>query len=261
MTVQGVPRQDLPKLGIYGLKVSRASDSTLEISAGRARDSSNKMDIGIGSDYPEYARGSVTAPLTVDVSAVGANGIDAGSLAASKVYAVYVIGDSSGENSAAGLVSLSSNSSPTMPFGYDAFRLVGFAATDATSDFLLMVQTGEGHDRALRYDAIIATAVTAGASTTYADVDLSTSVPPVEDALVVVQSLFTPATADNLVSLQKYGATSAQVESYGPVATKVSSSMDLVPNGLKSSVSNISYKVSNASDAVAIKVAGFEYSL
>lgn len=255
------PRVDQPKLGIYGLLVSKASDSTLEISAGRCKDSSNKIDIGVGSDYAQWTGGSVSAPLTIDVSVVGANGIDAGSLAASKVYSVYVIADSSGEKSVAGLCSLASNSTPTLPFGYDAYRLVGYAVTDSSVDFLDMYQMGKGHSRKVLFDVIQGSSVTAGAATTYTAVDLSALVPPVSKAQALVEGVLTPGAAGRKAFFQSYDGTGAQAEIWGQVTSVLINAMHWIPLGLNSGAPSIKYKVSNAGDALDINVAGFAYEV
>lgn len=243
---------------IVGLEVSRASATTLSMSAGMCRDSSNKFDITLGSAYPSLQNKTVTAPLTLNIAVNGANGLDTGTVAASKVYAVYVIGDSTGYKNTAGLISLSLTA-PTMPENYNAMRLVGYALTDGSSNFLLMFQTGSNNEREVLMDVKIATAITAGASTTYAAATLTAMVPAIANVMAHIDCAFTPATAGNLLSLQKFGATGAQFEQKGQVASVVIETDSYIPVGLDSGVPKINYKVGNASDAVAINVRGFKY--
>ena len=61
---------------------------------------------------------NVTSNITVAADVSGANGVDTGSIANDTTYHIWVIADSNGANSPAGLISLS-GTSPTMPTGYD----------------------------------------------------------------------------------------------------------------------------------------------
>lgn len=258
MTVSNKPIVNLASMPIFGFEVSKASTTTLSLAAGTCRDSSNKLDITLGSSYPSLQSKTVTAPLTLNGAVNGANGLDTGSLGASKVYAVYVIADSTGYQSTAGLISLSL-SAPTMPENYNALRLVGYAITDGSSHFVDMFQIGNANNRVLLLDTKIATAVTAGNSTTYANVSLAATVPAVDNVLALIDSVYTPATAENILSLQKYGATGAQDEISGQVAAKKLETLSRIPVGLNSSVPTINYKVGNGSDAVELNVRGFEF--
>lgn len=74
------------------------------------------------------------ADLTADVSAPGANGLDAGSEAADTFYYIYVI-LKSGDGTVASLLSLSPTA-PTMPSGYDYKALVGAVRNDNSSNFI-----------------------------------------------------------------------------------------------------------------------------
>lgn len=261
MTVSNYPVKNLVSVPVYGLEVSKASATTLNIAAGRCRDSSNKMDISVGSGYETLQGSTVSAPLTVDSGVVGANGLDAGALAADKIYAVYVIGDSRGYNLPAGLMSLASNSSPTMPSGYDALRLVGYAVTTTGPAFLDMYQIGKGHSRELVFDAPQATAITAGASTSYAAVDLSAFVPPVENIPVSIVSDFTANAAADILNLQGFNSTGDAVTVVAQVAGGTAHlwSNDMVLSQLDTATPKVNYKVS--AGAVALKVAGFRYEV
>lgn len=258
MSVNNFPIVNLASMPIFGLEVSKASVTTLSMAAGTCRDSSNRLDITLGTAYPNLQSKTVAAPLTLNGAVNGANGLDTGSLAASKVYAVYVIADSSNYKNVAGLISLSLTA-PTMPDGYNAMRLVGYAVTNGSSQFVDMFQVGSANEREVLFDTKIATAVTAGASTTYAGVTLTSFVPAVANTFAHIDCAFTPASAGNLLSLQKFGATGAQFEQKGQVNAVVIETDCYIPVGLDSAVPKISYKVGNGSDAVAINVRGFKY--
>lgn len=177
---------------VNGLKLSNdgtTPDEIVVIAAGAARDSSNANDIVVDS------------ALSVDITNSGANGLDAGSVANSTMYAVYVIADSSKYKDAAGLFSLASNSTPVLPQGYDMYRRVGYVLTDGTADILKFDQRGNGQDRVMWYRQSIASDVTAGASAAYAAVDISGSV-PAQATQVLFKCTFTPTGADDPIELR-----------------------------------------------------------
>jgi hypothetical protein len=76
---------------------------------------------------------------TINCTGTGANGLDTGSLAASKCYYVYII---SNGTTTKGLASLSV-SSPTMPSGYTYKARVGSLATDGSGNILRMHQIND----------------------------------------------------------------------------------------------------------------------
>lgn len=263
--VQNDPIYTLPVLNINGLIVSNDAttpNTKLDISAGTARDTNNVMDIAVGASNANLAGSTIAAPLIIDATTTGANGLDTGSLAASTVYAIYVIADSRYYHTTAAIASLATSSAPQLPFGYDSYRLIGYWATDGSSHFVKAYQTGNGTARTLTYDAAIATAVTVGNSTTYAAVSLALAVPPVVGTVVSIQSNFNPNAAGDVLSMQAYGGVGAQVAIFAPVAGATAHTVEIdniVIAQLNSGVANFSYKVSAGADAVALFVAGFNY--
>lgn len=255
MTVSNYPIVNLASMPIFGFEVSKASATTLSLAAGIARDSSNRFDITLGSAYPSLQDKTVTAPLTLNGAVNGANGLDTGSLAASSVYSVWVIGDSNGYQNTAGLISLSLTA-PAMPENYNAKRLVGFAVTNGSSQFVDMFQVGNANEREVLFDTKIATAITAGNSTTYAAVTLTAFVPAIANVMAHIDAVFTANAAGDLLSLQKFGATGAQFEQIGQRAGTMESD-SFIPVGLDSAVPKINYKVS--AGAVAVNVRGFKF--
>src|SRR6185503_13914885 len=163
-----VPIINDPFLYMTGFQI--ANDATtpntkLDVGAGQCRDSTDSFDIILNSS------------VVINAAANGINGLDTGSLGASKVYAVHVISDPTGANVSGCMVSLSATA-PLLPFGYGSFRVIGYVTTDSSSHFLKGYWTaGNTGVRSFVYDAPIATAVTAGAATSYTAVDLSTFVP------------------------------------------------------------------------------------
>ena len=251
MAVQSIPVENQPFLYINGLVVTNNAttpNTKVNLSAGQARDSSDSMDIVL------------SAAVVIDTAVIGdPNGLDQGVLAASKVYAIYVIGDSTNKKQPAGLISLASNSTPLMPFGYDSYRLVGYAVSDASVHFLIAYIAGNNNYRIFKFDAPQATAVTAGAATSYTAVSLLAWVPPVENLPVSIAFAFTPGAASRTLKMTPGNATGDAVTITGQVTSVVVSGNADVLSKVTSSTPEIDYKVSNGGDAVAINVAGFDF--
>jgi len=75
---------------------------------------------------------NLSSDITVDITTSGANGLDTGSEAANTWYYIYLIWDGS---NAAGLLS-TSYTSPTLPAGYTAKRLLGAVRNNGGSNFV-----------------------------------------------------------------------------------------------------------------------------
>lgn len=252
-----------PYLYKYGMVISNDAttpNTVLDISAGQCRDSANQIDMGIGTNFTVPYQGlSVATPVLLNAAVNGANGLDTGSLAASTMYAVYIIGDSRNIKPTASILTLASNSSPLMPAGYDSSRLIGYWATDGSSHFLLGYYTGNQGLMIFKYDAPQATSVTTGNSTTYAAVTLTTLVPPVNNSLVNIQYNYNANAAGDTLKLQGANATGDAITVIAQVAgstAHIEGYVD-VDAQLVSGAPKINYKVSSASDAVALNVAGF----
>lgn len=84
--------------------------------------------------------------LALNAANVGANGIDAGSLAANTLYAIYLIYNPTGSGTAALLVS-TSRTAPTLPSGYPYYTRLGYIFTDSSSNFYAMTF----RDKSARY--------------------------------------------------------------------------------------------------------------
>lgn len=251
-----------PNKFVNGFAIDRASNTTLTIGAGTARDSNNVMDLTLlATDSTLDAAGYVTAPLTLNIALSGANGIDTGTVTASSFYKIYLIGASTNLKPIACIATLNSSALPTMPSGYDSYRLIGYFAVDASSHILLAYISGDGNNRRLTYDAPQATAITAGNATSYTAVTLSALVPNVDNTRVQIFSALTPSAAGRGVFLQGSASTGDQIVNLGQVTSVVLNNTDTVLSQLASGVAKINYKVSNGSDAVALKVCGFDFAL
>ncbi len=185
-------------LYIQGLEVVYGSATTVTITAGQCRDSNNEVDMFL---YPSNTlpanQGFVYAPLTLTTTTVGINGVDVALAAATAaLYQVFLISASDNSQPIACIATLGLNSptvaplGPVMPFGYDTLRLIGYFAVDASDNVLKAYTAGNGNVQDFFYDAPPATAITAGASTSYAVVDLSAQVPWVNQTPVQIRYNF-----------------------------------------------------------------------
>lgn len=119
-----------------------------------------------------------TAVRNPDITASGVNGLDTGSEASDTWYAIFIIADSSGVNVPAGLFSLSPTS-PTMPSGYNAKRLIGWVRNNASSDFYDFSSSSTGRDRTIYYEEDESVLeVYNSESTVFIDIDVSDLLPP-----------------------------------------------------------------------------------
>lgn len=170
--VPAAPVVNAGMLYVIGMQLSWTSTTVLSVAAGQARDSTDTTDIAL----------SAAATITASVKGVG--GIDAGSVAASSMYAVYVVASSlsvvSSQSSLGGgflsppvpsvqypvgvMISLASNASgPFLPTGYDSFRRVGWVSTDGSANFLRFWQYGSDQTREYYLDAAVLVVAAAGA--------------------------------------------------------------------------------------------------
>jgi len=226
----------------------------LDVAAGSCLDSTGTFQIGLSSS------------VTISIANNGLNGLDTGTIAASTMYAVYLVADPVTQQASGCMLSLASNSVPLLPFGYSAYALIGYVAIDASSHILPGYWSDNDSARRLFvYDAIQATAITAGSSSTYANVNLISLVPNVNNTLVKVYTDFNANAAADVLGLQAGNATGDEMLIIAPVAgssahTATMSEILAQPVTI-SSVSSpvINYKVS--AGTVAVDVAGYYFDL
>jgi hypothetical protein len=266
---QAVPIVNLPFLYINGLVCSNDAttpNTILDVSAGVCRDSSNTYDMNLGNyNGQTNITAAENVATLINAAVIGYNGIDTGTFAAATLYYVYVISDPVSGNPSGAMISISPpNTGPLMPFGYSAYRHIGYAVTaSGAAHFLPFYQTGNNNAREFTFDAPQATAVTAGAATAYTAVSLLKWVPnlPINQQVNIYYS-YVPATAGNQLSMQALFGTAAQQVITGQVAAvAVTGVVEVIAQQTTSSTiqPEINYKVGNASDAVAIDVAGFKF--
>ena len=239
--------RDYSNLYVNGLEVARASNTTLTVATGKCRDDSDNFDI------------EVSSTITINAATTGINALDTGTFAASKLYYVFVVYDSSSKNSVGAIISLN-RTAPVMPTGYDKRRLIGVFLVDSSTHFIVLNQSGNDKKRLYSIDEPISI-LSGGTSATFADVSLDQLVPAVENTRVWLIADFTPNAANDAAYLKAGGssATNGKVI-YGNVAAKKSSAEVNLSAKLVSSVPKITYKVT-ASGSLNLLLGSFEVYL
>ncbi len=134
-------------LGGLGLANSAGTpNSRIDVAAGACADDTNVAMLALAGG-------------TIDCAATGANGLDAGALAASTWYHAFVVGTADGT---AALLASTSASAPVLPVGYTLKRRIGSFRTDGSGHILPFAQNGDRFD----WGAASSTGALSPASTT-----------------------------------------------------------------------------------------------
>lgn len=261
----------LPHLYISGLQLSVATPTAgtiICVAPGAARDSTNSIDMVVGLqnyfgiDNPALQFQGYQPGLFINSAVNGVNGLDTGTIAASTQYAVYLIGDSRNYNNTAAVLSLTSNVAPLLPSGYDSYRLIGFWATNSSSQFVYSSNKPQNIAGLLTYFNSPAIAVlTGGTSATFAAIDLTTNsaIPTttLQNIIVTLLVTFTPASVGDTVQFRPTGSTAtANLPTITGITAGIAQSQYIqVIAGVGSSKPEIDYKLTSASDAVTVAVA------
>lgn len=235
-------------LYITGLNLAWASNTTLTISPGLCRDSTNSYDINASA-------GSFTLNGAVN----GVNGLDTGNLAASTWYAVYVIHDYTHQNVNATLLSTSATN-PLLPATHNSFRRIGWVRTDGSSHFLKFYQCGNANDRFYQWDSL-ATILSGGTATTFTAQSLAAGAPP--QAMPVYLTLtYTGALSGNLAGVRPTGSsatigvTPITINAINAATLRIFPAAKILP-ALSGGQASIEYIVT-ASDLLSISLGSFE---
>jgi hypothetical protein len=260
----------LPHLYVQGLQLSAATPTAatvIAVAPGAARDSSNNIDMVVGLfdyfniDHPALQFLNYQAGLFINSVVNGVNGLDTGAIAASTQYAVYLIGDSRNYLPTAAVLSLTSNIAPTLPQGYDSYRLIGFWATDASKHFVYATVKPQNIGGLLTYfNSPGVSVLSGGTSATFAAVDLTTNaavpVTTLQNVIVTFLATFTPAAVGDTAQFRPTGSTAT-----GGLPTITGIQAGFAQNqyiqviaGQGSSVPSIDYKLTSSSDALTLTV-------
>ena len=267
VTYQNEAVYALPHLYIQGLSISAASTTVVAVAPGAARDSTNSIDmvVGLGNLFGTVSPNTLFANyqpgLFINSAVNGVNGLDTGTIAASTQYAIYLIGDSRNYNATAAVLSLTSNVAPTLPSGYDSYRLIGFWATDGSSHFAYSNVKPQNISGALTYFNNPGVAVlTGGTATSFTAMDLTTSsalpTTTLQNIVVTLFVTFTPAVAGDLAAFRPTGSSAtANLPTIVGLAAGVAQTQYIqVIAGVGSSKPEIDYKLSSGSDALTVSV-------
>jgi hypothetical protein len=269
--IQNDPVYSLPHLYVQGMNISVASTTVIAIAPGQARDMNDNIDMPVGfpnlqgNVYPATLNLNYLPPLFLNSAVNGANGLDQGTLAASSNYLIWLIGDSRGYNQVAGLISLYSSPFPLLPKGYDSSLLLGFAATNGSTQFTAGSILNYKNARAF-YLSPEVSVLSAGNATTFTGIDLNSAIALGTDTGVIayLDVKFTPAAIGDVVELRPTGSgtSSTNVTVISGIAAGIPQQQyQAIVCGVNgSSHTSIDYLVTSSSDAVTILVAGYSYT-
>ena len=197
----------------------------------------------------------MASAVTINGAVVGANGIDTGSLGATKMYAVYLIGDSTSYQDPAAILSLSA-SSPQLPQGYDIYRRIGWAVTNSSSQFPVFYQHGKDSNRVYLYDVGIAE-LSGGSSATFANIDCSSSVPVIATE-ALCDLLYTPDGATDVAEFRPGGSSASNgMVRIGTGVVAAQRVQAWLPIEVESSLPVVEYKVTSG-DTLTVNVIGYK---
>ena len=141
-----------------GLLMTWVSTTSFSVGAGVVGDSTGVEGIRLASTLTK------TTSVWAAGSAVG--GLDAGSIAASTWYYVYVIKALGSENAAdtTDVLFSTSATAPTMPSGYTLRRMIGAVKTNGSSQFINFIMYADGAQQWVTLTSDIVDAATLGTS-------------------------------------------------------------------------------------------------
>ena len=261
MTQSAQPVINQPFLYSNGFKLSVASNTTLTCTAGQCRDSTNTYDINLGNYLGANPNLDSDTSVTLTATVNGVNGLDTGDFDASKTYAVFAISDPITGNATALLMSLSATT-PLMPFGYSAFRRIGWAFSDSSTHFIAFDQTGNRNEKFYQWATPISVLTAGTANSNFAAVSLAAGAPD-QATPVYLYATLTPNAASDTLDIRPTGSSSAAgscpIRMVGQVASVVvaGNMIKLLPL-LSGGHASLDYKLNTGSAAATIKVAAFE---
>jgi len=218
----------LPTNHINGLILSPDAgdpDADVNVTAGKARDATDVTNMDLAAEITKQIDAAWSA-------GDDAGGMDTGSVAASTLYAVWLIKDQTNELVDV-LISLSF-SAPTMPTNYTFKRLIGAVKTDATSDIIPFLHSGDefvyvGNAGTPQPEDLLDSTITAGTWETatlgsvpplcVADINVSLS-NLTETATVGTLYLRTTPTSSHVVGLQTVWASIRTSGTFDVVGTR-----------------------------------------
>ena len=162
-------------------------------------------------------------------------------------------------------MSLTSNVAPTLPKGYDSYRLIGFWATDGSKHFVYSNQKPQNLSGSLSYYNVPAISVlSSGNATTFTAMDLTTNsalpTTTLQNIIVNLLVVFTPNAIGDVVQFRPTGSSAtANLPTITGVAAGIAQTQYIqVIAGVGSSKPEIDYLVTSSSDSVSVSVASWQ---
>lgn len=237
---------------VNGLTMTWVDATTIEISSGAARDSQNINDL-ILSD-------TVDLDLTLSKRV---NGLNTGSLEATKAYKVYIVGDSFGYN-ATGVLAILDQGQIALPLGYDIYAQIGSFTTDGSSDVRKFYQYGRAASRFYYYD-IPVNVLTNGSSTTDVVIPLTNIVPRESAAgdakTVLYDCVCVFASGSDGFGLGTDGNAGNFLINPLSGTPTIYYSLNFIAQMTTDEIIAFDYLVNDASDSLTVNIAGYEDAL
>ena len=290
MTTSGtgaiVPNSPIANLGtLYcsGMALTYTDTTHMVVGTGQCRDSTDTVDIIMGAtqyanSVAESDSAAVSVAVTINTALQGAGGVDLGggtAITASRMYAVFAIGDSRGFNAGSALLSLepltagataSAAPVPSLPLGYDCYRYIGSVSMDSSKHIRAFTQTGAGVNRTMRYQVPVApgSAATSG-SAAYATIGVLSTLVPQTPLDVILSVTWTPLTANDIVYFAPAGnvalASNGFQNAFSSVADGKAQVLNVVvPDALNGSTPNIvevDFATTDGDGTIAFLVQGY----
>ncbi len=259
-----VPIVNLPFLYINGGILYNYSDATnkkFSVDSCICRDSTDTYDLNLGNYNGQSNYGTPNSATLCDATKRGINALDTGSLVASTVYYVYIVADVVSANVTG--VMLSANLptvGPIMPFGYNAFRLIGYMMADSSAELRKFFQYGSNNSRYYEFENLV-TVLTNGTSTGYSGINLYAYLPKDNDKRAEFCVNFNANAANDSVIVKSGLTSNNDPTNYAPVAGSVAHLLFYPTIGapVVGGVPFIQYLVSAGS--VTISITGFSYTI
>lgn len=212
-------------------------NTKVDIAAGSWRDSTDAFNI-------------VGTSKIIDFTIVGANGLDAGTIAASTRYYTFAIAKSDGTY--ATLASISPTA-PTLPTGYTYFRRIGMVKTDGSAHILPFTHVNNGWYYSAAQRDVSSVSFLANTVTTR----LLPSVPTVQGVTAIFSPTIIPASGTSILAdvfpafLPDTANTGWRLDFEGMTATQFAMRIPVDSSG------QIKYRAGTVNHTVTIDVAGW----
>lgn len=249
-----IPTVSYPPGYFYGLLPHDGSVSyQFGVTAGNCIDSTNTFNLNLpfGSNN--------------DLTTNGVYGLDTGTFAASKIYCVYLIGDTTNVHTTATITSLGQNGPTAMPSGYNRWRFIGSIFSNASTQLYHMVYTGSGPVKDVLIDfASDSTILSSGNATSQTSIGILPNFLPNNDTIskVKFQAQFFPGIATDYARVMPFNFNAVVTGAPVVIGSGVSSVNFLTPfEVIPSRAFEIGYYVDHSSSFLTLEITGFTMSL